>query len=80
MLRGDVKTKNVINNALILPVKSGSGRFVRSVYITKQIKLSFLTTTGIMTVVFEKDEALDDYFVSAMEFKEGCPINPEDLI
>ena len=61
-------------------MRSGSGHFVRSVYITKQIKLSFLTTTGIMTVVFEKDEALDDYFVTAMEFTEGCPINPEDII
>ncbi len=40
----------------------------------------FLTTTGVMTISFEYDETLGEHVVSAMEFKEGCPINPEDII
>ncbi len=40
----------------------------------------FLTTTGVMTISFEYDETLGEHVVSAMEFTEGCPINPEDII
>ena len=52
--------------------------------VLKNMKLpvtrSFLTTTGVMTISFKYDETLGEHVVSSMEFKEGCPINPEDLI
>lgn len=38
----------------------------------------YLTTQGTVKITFEK--VGDSPIVSAMEFTEGCPINPEDII
>ena len=45
-----------------------------------EIERTFLTTEGIMNITLTFDESLGSYIVSAKDFQEGCPVNPEDII
>ena len=47
---------------------------------TVMTKMSFLTSEGIAVVTFARDAEAKEFTVSAVDFTEGFPINPEDLV
>ena len=54
------------------------GELVRAIELTEN--KTYLTTDGVMNVTLVYDETVGLHVVSARDFTEGCPRNPEDLI